>query len=58
MDGEKRLSKDEQGDSVSSYEESSEYRDPPQDDTLHRGLKARQISMIAVLTISISHKGC
>lgn len=51
MSSEKQPQKDGQADSVSSYEEQPEYQEPPQDATLHRGLKARQISMIAVLTI-------
>jgi amino acid permease len=31
-----------------SYSEENVLLDPPKDQTLHRGLKARQISMIAV----------
>jgi len=48
MSSEKESPKDRQVDSVSSYEEPSEYQEPPQDASLHRGLKARQISMIAL----------
>ncbi|KXN82072.1 Dicarboxylic amino acid permease [Leucoagaricus sp. SymC.cos] len=47
-DDEKISPKNEHVESVSEYDEPSEYKEPPKEETLHRGLKARQISMIAL----------
>ncbi|KAJ3573964.1 hypothetical protein NP233_g2089 [Leucocoprinus birnbaumii] len=47
-DDEKQVQKEVQTSSLSDYDEQSEYQEPPQGETLHRGLKARQISMIAL----------
>lgn len=47
-DDEKRVIKQVPAESVSEYDEPSEFQEPPKGETLHRGLKARQISMIAL----------